>query len=222
MSICQIIFFRQIGYELYLLIAWIKWIIFVNSTRIKGKRMNKAIFLDRDGTLNIDYGYVHEIDNFKFIDGVIDALRELKKMGYMLVLVTNQSGIARGYFSEEQFLQLTEWMDWSLAEQDVDLDGIYYCPHHPEGKGEYKEDCDCRKPKPGMLLQAIKELKIDPTQSIIVGDKVEDLKAGIGAKVKMNVLVRTGKPVTEEGERVADYVLDSIVDLPRILKRLKK
>ena len=222
MSIRQIIFFRQIGYELYLLIAWIKWIIFVNSTRIKGKRMKKAIFLDRDGTLNIDYGYVNEIDNFKFIDGAIDALRELKKMGYMLVLVTNQSGIARGYFSEEQFLQLTEWMDWSLAEQDVDLDGIYYCPHHPEGKGEYKEDCDCRKPKPGMLLQAIKELKIDPTQSIIVGDKVEDLKAGIGAKVKMNVLVRTGKPVTEEGERVADYVLDSIVDLPRILKRLKK
>ena len=222
MSICQIIFFRQIGYELYLLITWIKWIIFVNSTRIKGKRMNKAIFLDRDGTLNIDYGYVHEIDNFKFIDGAIDALRKLKKMGYMLVLVTNQSGIARGYFSEEQFLQLTEWMDWSLAEQDVDLDGIYYCPHHPEGKGEYKEDCDCRKPKPGMLLQAIKELKIDPTQSIMVGDKVEDLKAGIGAKVKMNVLVRTGKPVTEEGERVADYVLDSIVDLPRILKRLKK
>lgn len=222
MSICQIIFFRQIGYELYLLIAWIKWIIFVNLIRMKGNRMNKAIFLDRDGTLNIDYGYVHEIDNFKFIDGAIDALRELKKMGYMLVLVTNQSGIARSYFSEEQFLQLTEWMDWSLAEQDVDLDGIYYCPHHPEGKGEYKEDCDCRKPKPGMLLQAIKELKIDPTQSIMVGDKVEDLKAGIGAKVKMNVLVRTGKPVTEEGERVADYVLDSIVDLPRILKRLKK
>ena len=190
--------------------------------RTKGKRMNKAIFLDRDGTLNIDYGYVHEIDNFKFIDGAIDALRELKKMGYMLVLVTNQSGIARGYFSEEQFLQLTEWMDWSLAEQDVDLDGIYYCPHHSEGNGEYKEDCDCRKPKPGMLLQAIKELKIDPTQSIMVGDKVEDLKAGIGAKVKMNVLVRTGKPVTEDGERVADYVLDSIVDLPGILKRLKK
>ena len=222
MSICQIIFFRQIGYELYLLIAWIKWIIFVNLIRMKGKRMNKAIFLDRDGTLNIDYGYVHEIDNFKFIDGAIDALRELKKMGYMLVLVTNQSGIARGYFSEEQFLQLTEWMDWSLAEQDVDLDGIYYCPHHPEGKGEYKEDCDCRKPKSGMLLQAIKELKIDPTQSIMVGDKVEDLKAGIGAKVKTNVLVRTGKLVTEDGERVADYVLDSIVDLPRMLKRLKK
>ena len=98
-------------------------------------------------------------------------------MGYLLVLVTNQSGIARGYFSEDQFLQLTEWMDWSLADRGVDLDGIYYCPHHPEGKGEYKEDCVCRKPKSGMLLEAIKALKIDPAQSIMVGDKIEDLKS---------------------------------------------
>ncbi|OOF38451.1 D-glycero-beta-D-manno-heptose-1,7-bisphosphate 7-phosphatase [Rodentibacter rarus] len=179
--------------------------------------MNKAIFLDRDGTLNIDYGYVHDIDHFKFIEGAIEALRALKSKGYLLVLVTNQSGIARGYFSEDQFLQLTEWMDWSLAEQDVDLDGIYYCPHHPDGKDEYKKNCDCRKPKSGMLLQAIKELKIDPAQSVMIGDKVDDIKAGIGAKVKTNVLVRTGKSVTKEGEGLADYVVDSIVDLPRIL-----
>ncbi|OOF44114.1 D-glycero-beta-D-manno-heptose-1,7-bisphosphate 7-phosphatase [Rodentibacter trehalosifermentans] len=180
--------------------------------------MNKAIFLDRDGTLNIDYGYVHEIDHFKFIEGAIEALQELKTMGYLLVLVTNQSGIARGYFSEKQFLQLTEWMDWSLAEQGVDFDGIYYCPHHPSGEGEYKENCDCRKPKSGMLLQAIKELKIDPARSVMVGDKTDDLRAGMGAKVKTNVLIRTGKSVTEEGIQLADYVLDSIVDLPRILK----
>ncbi|OOF36852.1 D-glycero-beta-D-manno-heptose 1,7-bisphosphate 7-phosphatase [Rodentibacter heidelbergensis] len=184
--------------------------------------MNKAIFLDRDGTLNIDYGYVHEIDHFKFIEGAIDALRTLKGMGYLLVLVTNQSGIARGYFSEDQFLQLTEWMDWSLAEQGVDLDGIYYCPHHIQGKGEYREDCDCRKPKSGMLLQAIKELKIDPTKSVMIGDKVDDIKAGIGAKVKMNVLVRSGKSVTVEGERLADYVLNSIADLPHLLTSLVK
>ncbi|MBF0752521.1 MULTISPECIES: D-glycero-beta-D-manno-heptose 1,7-bisphosphate 7-phosphatase [Pasteurellaceae] len=184
--------------------------------------MNKAIFLDRDGTLNIDYGYVHDIDHFKFIDGAVDALRELKSMGYLLVLVTNQSGIARDYFSEDQFLQLTEWMDWSLAEQGVDLDGIYYCPHHPDGKGEYKANCNCRKPKSGMLLQAIENLKIDPTRSVMIGDKVDDLKAGIGAKVKTNVLVRSGKSVTEEGVILADYVLDSIVDLPRVLKRLIK
>ena len=119
-------------------------------------------------------------------------------------------------------MQLTEWMDWSLAEQGVDFDGIYYCPHHPEGKGEYKEECDCRKPKSGMLLQAIKELKIDPRKSVMVGDKVDDLKAGIGANVETNVLVRTGKDVTEEGEQLADYVLDSIADLPRILKRAIK
>ena len=83
-----------------------------------------AVFLDRDGTLNVDHGYVHEIDNFQFIDGAIEALQELKKMGFALVLITNQSGIARGMFSEEQFMQLTEWMDWSLADRDVDLDGI--------------------------------------------------------------------------------------------------
>ena len=180
--------------------------------------MNKAIFLDRDGTINIDHGYVHQIDDF--IEGSINALKKLKEMGYLLVLVTNQSGIARGYFTEAQFLQLTEWMDWSLVEQGVDFDGIYYCPHHPDGKGEFKEDCSCRKPKPGMLLDAMKALNIDPQQSIMVGDKIEDIKAGINAKVKINVLVRTGKPVTKEGERLANAVLDSIVNLPDVIKAL--
>ncbi|MFC2501365.1 MAG: D-glycero-beta-D-manno-heptose 1,7-bisphosphate 7-phosphatase [Haemophilus parainfluenzae] len=182
--------------------------------------MNKAIFLDRDGTINIDHGYVHQIDDFEFIEGSINALKKLKEMGYLLVLVTNQSGIARGYFTEAQFLQLTEWMDWSLAEQGVDFDGIYYCPHHPDGKGEFKEDCPCRKPKPGMLLDAMKALNIDPQQSVMVGDKIEDIKAGINAKVKINVLVRTGKLVTKEGERLANAVLDSIVDLPDVIKAL--
>ncbi len=178
---------------------------------------NKAIFLDRDGTINIDHGYVHQIDDFQFIEGVIDTLRQLKKKGYLLVIVTNQSGIARGYFSEAQFLQLTEWMDWSLAEQDVDLDGIYYCPHHPEGKGEFKQQCDCRKPEAGMFLQAIRDLKIDPAQSVMVGDKLEDLLAAEKAGVKTKVLVRSGKTVTAEGEAKADYVLNSLVELPRYL-----
>ena len=184
--------------------------------------MRKAIFLDRDGTLNVDYGYVHQIDNFQFIEGSIEALKQLKEMGYLLVLVTNQSGIARGYFSEGQFLQLTEWMDWSLADRGVDLDGIYYCPHHPEGQGEYRQDCDCRKPQAGMLLQAIKELKIDPAQSFMVGDKIEDLLAGQAAKVRYKILVKSGKAVTSQGENLADYVLDSVADLPRIISRLKK
>lgn len=184
--------------------------------------MNKAIFLDRDGTLNIDHGYVHEIDDFQFIAGSIEALQALKKLGYLLVLVTNQSGIARGYFTEAQFLTLTEWMDWSLADRGVDLDGIYYCPHHPEGVGEFRQDCDCRKPKAGMLLQAIKELNIDPAQSFMVGDKIEDLQAGIAAKVRSKILVKTGKPITKEGEKIADFVIESLADLPKIVRKMSK
>lgn len=180
---------------------------------------NKAIFLDRDGTLNIDHGYVHQIDDFQLIEGVGKALKQLQDKGYLLVLVTNQSGIARGYFSEDQFLQLTEWFDWSLDEDHgVVLDGIYYCPHHPEGQGEYRQQCDCRKPEAGMFKQAIADLNIDVSQSIMVGDKLEDLLAAEKAGVKTKVLVRTGKTVTPEAEAKADWVLDSLADLPKKLK----
>lgn len=182
--------------------------------------VNKAVFLDRDGTINIDHGYVHQIDDFQFIDGVIEAMLALKRQGYLLVLVTNQSGIARGYFSEDQFLQLTEWFDWSLADRGVDFDGIYYCPHHPEGQGEYREVCDCRKPNAGMFLQAIEALNIDPAQSVMVGDKLEDLLAAEKAGVKTKILVRTGKAVTPEAEAKADKVLNSLADLPALLPKL--
>ncbi|QEW33476.1 D-glycero-beta-D-manno-heptose 1,7-bisphosphate 7-phosphatase [Erwinia billingiae] len=179
-----------------------------------------AIFLDRDGTMNEDHGYVHEIDNFQFIDGAIEAMQELKKMGYALVMVTNQSGIARGIFSEDTFMQLTEWMDWSLADRDVDLDGIYFCPHHPEGViEEYRQQCDCRKPEPGMLLSAQKELNIDMAASYMVGDKIDDMLAGKAAGVGKKVLVRSGKPITEEGEKAADWVINSLADLPARIKQ---
>ncbi|KAA8997593.1 D-glycero-beta-D-manno-heptose 1,7-bisphosphate 7-phosphatase [Affinibrenneria salicis] len=179
-----------------------------------------AIFLDRDGTINVDHGYVHEIDQFQFIDGVIDALRELKDMGFALVLVTNQSGIARGLFTEEQFMRLTEWMDWSLADREVDLDGIYFCPHHPDAAlEEYRQTCDCRKPEPGMFLAAKQEMNIDMAASYMVGDKPEDMQAAIAAGVGTRVLVRTGKPVTESGEALADWVIDSLADLPQRIKK---
>ncbi|MBD1227795.1 MULTISPECIES: D-glycero-beta-D-manno-heptose 1,7-bisphosphate 7-phosphatase [Xenorhabdus] len=182
-----------------------------------------AVFLDRDGTINIDHGYVHEIDNFQFIDGAIEAMLELKKMGYALVLVTNQSGIARKIFTEDQFMQLTEWMDWSLADRGVDLDGIYYCPHHPEAEDEgYKKNCDCRKPQPGMLLDAQKTLHIDMSSSYMVGDKIEDMLAAKAAKVGTRVLVRTGKPITEEAEQTADLVVNSLSDLPNVIKNRQK
>src|SRR5476649_2317359 len=179
-----------------------------------------AIFLDRDGTINVDHGYVYEIDDFQFIDGVIEAMQEPKAMGFALILVPNQPGIARGKFTEAQFMRLTEWMDWSLADRDVELDGIYFCPHHPDaGEGEYRQDCDCRKPKPGMLLDAQKFLDIDMAASYIVGDKVEDMQAGKAAGVGTKVLVRTGKPIDETAETQADWVLDSLAKLPQAIKQ---
>jgi D-glycero-D-manno-heptose 1,7-bisphosphate phosphatase len=177
-----------------------------------------AVFLDRDGVVNIDHGYVHDEDDFEFIDGVFTATRQFQDMGYLLVMVTNQSGIARGKFSEERFLSLTQWMDWNFADHGVELDGIYYCPHHPEfGVGDYKQDCDCRKPKPGMFLDACRFLKIDMANSVMIGDKAEDLMAAEAAGVGTKILVRTGKPVTEQGEAFADAVLDSIADVPAFL-----
>ena len=179
-----------------------------------------AIFLDRDGTINVDHGYVHEIDEFEFIEGAIDAMRQLKERGYALVVVTNQSGIARGKFTEAQFETLTEWMDWSLADRGVDLDGIYYCPHHPQGTvEEYRQTCDCRKPHPGMFISAQEFLHIDMAASYMVGDKLEDMLAGQAAGVGKKVLVRSGKPVTAEGEAAADWVIDSLAALPARIKQ---
>jgi D-glycero-D-manno-heptose 1,7-bisphosphate phosphatase len=178
-----------------------------------------AVFLDRDGVINVDHGYVHDEHDFEFINGVFDATRQLQQLGYLLVLVTNQSGIARGKFSEDRFLSLTQWMDWNFEEHSVEFDGIYYCPHHPEfGEGEYKQDCDCRKPKPGMFLSARDFLKIDMANSVMVGDKAEDMMAAQAAEVGMKILVRTGKPITERGEALADVVLDSIADVPVFLQ----
>lgn len=182
-----------------------------------------AIFLDRDGTINVDHGYVHEVDQFEFIDGVIDAMRELKEMGYALVLVTNQSGIARGMFTEDDFANLTEWMDWSLADRGVDLDGIYYCPHHPDAiVEEFRQACDCRKPQPGMFISARDYLNIDMASSYMVGDKPEDMQAAAAADVGTKVLVRSGKPVTAEGEAAADIVINSLADLPKAIKERQK
>ena len=182
-----------------------------------------AVFLDRDGVINVDTGYVYEVDDFQFIDGVIDALLKLKQKGYLLVVVTNQSGIARGYFTEDQFMNLTEWMDWSLADRDVELDGTYYCPHHPQGTvEEYRQVCDCRKPHPGMFISARDFLHIDMAASYMVGDKIEDMQAAAAANVGTKVLVRTGKPVTPEAENAADLVINSLADLPMAIKKQQK
>ncbi|HIF9295132.1 TPA: D-glycero-beta-D-manno-heptose 1,7-bisphosphate 7-phosphatase [Photobacterium damselae] len=180
-----------------------------------------AVFIDRDGVINVDHGYVHTTDDFEYVEGVFAACKKLKEMGYLLVLVTNQSGIARGMFTEDEFLSLTEWMDWNFVDNGVEFDGIYYCPHHPEGQGDYRQECDCRKPKPGMLISARDYLKIDMTRSVMIGDKADDMTAAKAAEVGTKILVRTGKPVTEVGEQLADVVLDSVADVPAWLASQK-
>ncbi|GIU53623.1 D-glycero-beta-D-manno-heptose 1,7-bisphosphate 7-phosphatase [Shewanella sp. KT0246] len=183
--------------------------------------MNKAVFLDRDGVINVDKGYVHLVDDFEYIEGVFEACLAFKEMGYKIVVVTNQSGIARGMYSEDEFHHLTEWMDWNFADKGVELDGIYYCPHHPvNGLGEYKQDCDCRKPKPGMMLDAAAFLKIDMANSIMVGDKADDIRAAKAAGINTAILVRSGKVVDEAGLELATTVVNSIADVPAYIKQL--
>ena len=143
-----------------------------------------ALFLDRDGVINVDHGYAHTPEEFKFIDGIFDLVCAANRLGYLVVVVTNQAGIGRGYYSEEQFHSLTLWMKSRLAEHGGRIDAVYFCPYHPEhGIGEYRRESEFRKPAPGMLLQAQSELGIDIEQSIFIGDKPSDMAAGRAAGV---------------------------------------
>ena len=174
--------------------------------------LRPAVFLDRDGVINQETGYVHKMDEFHFIDGVFEACRELGKAGYRLIVITNQAGIARGYYTEDDFHHLTKWMLDSFRRQAVEIDGVYYCPHHPvHGVGGYRRDCGCRKPASGMILRAAQDHRLDLRQSILVGDKVTDIEAGRAAGIGCCVLVRTGHPLGNEDPGRADAVFD---DLP--------
>ncbi len=145
---------------------------------------SSALFLDRDGVINVDHGYVHTPENFQFIEGVFDLVAAANRSGYLVVVVTNQAGIGRGYYSEAQFHELTHWMRGRFAEHGGQIDGVYFCPYHPEhGIGPYRRESELRKPAPGMLLQAQSELGIDLEQSILIGDKLSDMAAGRSAGV---------------------------------------
>lgn len=137
--------------------------------------MNRAIFLDRDGTINVEKHYLYKIEDFEFMPGVVDALREFQQAGYLLIIITNQSGIGRGYYTEADFQKLNDWMVSTLKEQGVTIADVYYCPHLPDAQvAEYRKECNCRKPKLGMYEQAIKEHDIDLSLSYAVGDKIRD------------------------------------------------
>ena len=152
--------------------------------------MNKALFLDRDGIINIDYGYVYEISQFEFVDGIFDLCLTAQKKGYDIFIVTNQSGIARGYYNIEDFNQLTTWMLSQFDEQNIYIKDVYYCPHHPsKGSNEYKMECLCRKPAPGMLIRACEQYDIDLANSILIGDKLSDMEAAQNAGINKRILV---------------------------------
>ncbi len=163
---------------------------------------NKAFFIDRDGVINHDSGYVHTIESFEFLPGVFQACRTLNQLGYQIIIVTNQAGIGRGYYTPKAFAQLTEWMVSEFAKQQVTITDVYFCPHHQtKGVGEYKVACSCRKPEPGMILQAQKEHEIDLSQSCLVGDKVSDVMAGNAASLKQSFLVKGHYDATEDSEQ---------------------
>jgi len=173
--------------------------------------MNKAAFLDRDGVVNEDHAYVHRIGDFKFIPGAVEALRALQEAGFLLVIVTNQSGIARGLYSEADYQALETYMRERLAAADVTLDSVQYCPHLPDAPLEkYRRDCDCRKPNAGMIRNAAAQLNIDTSQSILIGDRRSDLDAGRTAGVGRCFLVRSGVPLSDADIRAADGVFDDL------------
>lgn len=151
---------------------------------VKKSAKNKALFLDRDGVINVDYGHVFEIEKFHFIDGIFDLCARAKELGYLIIVVTNQAGIAKGFYSEDDFLKLTKWMENEFAKRGIKITKTFYCPYHVEAKIEkYRQDSFDRKPNAGMLLKAIEEFNIDPEKSIMIGDKETDMMAADNAKI---------------------------------------
>jgi D-glycero-D-manno-heptose 1,7-bisphosphate phosphatase len=175
-----------------------------------GKR--RAVFLDRDGTINVEVQYLSDVSKFQFIPGVPWALKRLKEAGYLLVVVTNQSGIGRGYYDEAALDSIHQHMHADLASFGAAIDACYFCPHHPEhAVGEYRKECGCRKPLPGMLQQAAADLDIDLAASFMIGDKLADVEAGINAGCT-SLMVLTGY-----GAAHAPLLPEGVVAYPDLL-----
>jgi len=148
----------------------------------------KAIFLDRDGVINVDTGYVCRISDFTFIEGIFELTHAAIAKGYLVFVVTNQSGIGRGYYSEADFKILTTWMIDRFKSEGVEIKKVFFSPYHPvHGVGRYKKDDISRKPQPGMLLAARRQFDLDLSESVLVGDKASDIEAGISAGVGTNL-----------------------------------
>lgn len=157
----------------------------------------KALFLDRDGVINRDDGYVSTSEKFHFIDGIFDLCRHAQSKNYLIIIVTNQSGIARGFYSVDDFHKLNNWMLAQFKMRTINITHVYYCPHHPQGCVlEFTRTCNCRKPKPGLFTNAAADYPINLSQSIAVGDKERDLEAAYTAGVGTGILLTTDQACT--------------------------
>ena len=184
--------------------------------------MKKAIFLDRDGTINVEKDYIYKSEDLVFEEGTIEALKTFKNLGYILIVVSNQSGIARGYFTEEDLNIFNNNMNEILKKNGVEITEFYCCPHHPDGIGEYKKVCECRKPDNKMIEDAIKKYNIDREKSYMIGDKTSDIGAGIKSNLK-TVLVKTGYGLKdmEKIDKNETLVCENLKDFSEVLKREK-
>ncbi len=168
--------------------------------------MNKAIFLDRDGTINVEKDYLYKIEDFEFVDGVVNALHLLQEAGYKLIIITNQSGIARGYYTEEDYKKLNGWMVNTLKEQGITISAVYFCPHHPTAAvEEYRIDCDCRKPKLGLYEQAINDFNLDISSCFAVGDKIRDCSICESSGCHGFLIASNEKPEVIEAVKKGEY-----------------
>ena len=156
--------------------------------------MQKCLFLDRDGIINKDIGYAYKSADFEFMPGIFELCQHFQQKGYIIVIITNQSGIARGFYSEEDFKNLNNWLHSEFNKQHITITDVLHCPHHPDITGP----CNCRKPEPGMLLTAIKKYRIEPQFSIMVGDKESDMIAAERANISTRVLLQEYKQDVEQ------------------------
>ena len=184
--------------------------------------MKKAIFLDRDGTINVEKDYIYKSEDLVFEEGSIEALKTFKNLGYILIVVSNQSGIARGYFTEEDLNIFNNNMNEILKKNGVEITEFYCCPHHPDGIGEYKKVCECRKPNNKMIEDAIKKYNINREKSYMIGDKTSDIGAGLKSNLK-TVLVKTGYGLKdmEKVDKNETLIYENLKDFSEILKREK-
>lgn len=175
----------------------------------------RFVLIDRDGTLNVEKNYLSDPDQLELIPGAGEALRRFKRLGLGVAVVTNQSGIARGYFDDKKLAEIHERLQSLIAAEGGLIDGIYLCPHGPQ------DDCTCRKPLPGMVDQAVSEHGFDPAKSFVIGDKAADIQLGraVGATT---VLVRTGYgfQVEQKGEADPDFVVDDLLQASMVIERL--